>query len=42
VLLVNLPSQDELDWGKENFIQIRRIREVHWHKPGSLRDAWSS
>uniref|UniRef100_A0A8C5AC25 RNA helicase n=1 Tax=Gadus morhua TaxID=8049 RepID=A0A8C5AC25_GADMO len=28
VLLVNLPSQDELDWGKENFIQIRRIREV--------------
>uniref|UniRef100_A0A8C5BYX9 RNA helicase n=1 Tax=Gadus morhua TaxID=8049 RepID=A0A8C5BYX9_GADMO len=38
VLLVNLPSQDELDWGKENFIQIRRIREVHWHKPGSLRD----
>uniref|UniRef100_A0A8C5C512 RNA helicase n=1 Tax=Gadus morhua TaxID=8049 RepID=A0A8C5C512_GADMO len=40
VLLVNLPSQDELDWGKENFIQIRRIREVHWHKPGSLRDAW--
>lgn len=26
--LTRIPDQDELDWGKENCIQIKRIREV--------------
>lgn len=35
-----LSPQDELDWGKENFIQIKRIREVqlmetHYRTPVS-------